>query len=308
LERNQAWWHQTCHFTGQINGSTISKIVHLPRVEIQFKGGCLNRPTAKFLNANVLTQWLAPVRVEDIDPRCASSSSPGERRIEDVCGLQGWKRGLDILMSLIGLGLCWPLMGMAAVLIKVTSPGPILFKQERIGLNRRTGNRRNGHNLRPMFDRRNGDRRRDVKHGKPFLLYKFRSMKIDAENGTPEWATAGDPRVTWIGKILRKTRIDETPQFFNVLRGEMSVVGPRPERDYFYEKLSQDVPEFPLRLRTKPGITGLAQVSHGYTNTVNGARTKLEHDLTYIDRLAPATDVKILMKTVSVVLTGKGAC
>jgi lipopolysaccharide/colanic/teichoic acid biosynthesis glycosyltransferase len=206
------------------------------------------------------------------------------------------------------MALCWPLMGLAAVLIRLTSPGPVFFKQERVGLNRRVGNRRNGYNLRHMTERRNADRREESKHGKPFMLYKFRSMTLDAEDGPPEWATEGDPRVTRIGKILRKTRIDETPQFFNVLRGDMSVVGPRPERDYFYEKLRNDVPEFPLRLRIKPGITGLAQVNNGYTNSVAGAHQKLEYDLDYINRLGPATDAKILLKTVSVVLTGKGAC
>ncbi|MEJ2720640.1 MAG: sugar transferase [bacterium] len=219
-----------------------------------------------------------------------------------------WKRTLDVTVSLLGLAVCLPAMGIAAALIKLTSPGPVLFRQERIGLNRRLRNRRNGHNLRPQLERRNGDRRNGSKHGKPFIMYKFRSMRINAEDEQPEWAVEGDPRITPIGKFLRKTRIDETPQFFNVLRGDMSVVGPRPERDYFYGKLSRDVPEFTLRLRAKPGITGLAQVENGYTNSIAGARLKLEHDLRYIDSIGPTTDARILLRTVFVVLSGKGAC
>jgi len=268
----------------------------------------VNRPTAKFLNTEVLTQWFSPVRVHGSPYRRETGVARARRLGSAVYGQQGWKRVLDVAVSFVGLVICWPLMGLAALLIKLTSPGPVLFKQERIGINRRLGNRRNGHNLRPIEERRNGDRRNGSKHGRPFTMLKFRTMQMDAENGRPEWAKAEDPRITPIGKILRKTRIDETPQFFNVLRGDMSIVGPRPEREYFYTKLSTEVPEFPLRLRTKPGITGLAQVNHGYTNSVAGAHIKLAHDLAYIERLGPATDAKILARTVTVVLTGKGEC
>jgi lipopolysaccharide/colanic/teichoic acid biosynthesis glycosyltransferase len=132
-------------------------------------------------------------------------------------------------------------------------------------------------------------------------------MKEDAENGLPVLAVDNDPRITPVGRILRKTRIDEIPQFVNVLRGDMSIVGPRPEREYFYGEMEQAVPGFTLRLRTKPGITGLAQVNQGYANTVTGMRVKLHHDLEYIRNVRPSTDAKILVKTVSVVLTGKGA-
>ncbi len=138
-------------------------------------------------------------------------------------------------------------------------------------------------------------------------MYKFRSMKDDAENGRPVWAVEDDPRITAVGRVLRKTRIDEIPQFLNVLRGDMSVVGPRPEREYFYGQLERAVPGFAFRLRAKPGITGLAQVNLGYANTVSGMRVKLDNDLDYIRNLRPSTDAKILFKTVSVVFTGKGA-
>jgi lipopolysaccharide/colanic/teichoic acid biosynthesis glycosyltransferase len=205
----------------------------------------------------------------------------------DFIGRLGWKRALDIVLSFLGLVLTAPVMLAAALLIKATSPGPVFYRQERIGINRRGGDRRGG-TMGNGADRRRRDRRVLVNFGRPFTIYKFRTMVVDAERGTPPmWAKERDPRITTVGRALRKTRIDELPQFLNVLRGEMSIVGPRPERAYFIGRIEKDLPEFQLRLRTKPGITGLAQVHLGYTNT---------------------EDLKILMRTVFVVITGKGAC
>jgi lipopolysaccharide/colanic/teichoic acid biosynthesis glycosyltransferase len=221
--------------------------------------------------------------------------------------LDAWKRAFDVAASVGGLIVFAPVMAAAAVAIKLSSPGPVLFSQERIGLNRRLEDRRgptNGHN---GFDRRKNDRRGDRKAGKPFKMYKFRSMAVNAENGVPKWTERNDPRVTTVGRILRKTRIDEMPQFFNVLRGDMSIVGPRPERDYFYAQVDEKIPQFPQRLRVKPGLTGLAQVNVGYTNNVEDMRKKLEHDLKYIRTLSPSNDAKIMLRTISVVVTGKGA-
>jgi lipopolysaccharide/colanic/teichoic acid biosynthesis glycosyltransferase len=138
-------------------------------------------------------------------------------------------------------------------------------------------------------------------------MYKFRSMRADAENGKPEWTAENDPRVTTVGRLLRKTRIDEIPQFFNVVRGDMSIVGPRPERDYFYAMVGHEIPHFRLRLRAKPGLTGLAQINVGYCNSVSQMQGKLDHDLEYIRTLSPTTDAKILLRTVPVVFTGRGA-
>ena len=226
-----------------------------------------------------------------------------------IHGVETWKRSLDVAVSVAGLVLSAPLVGLAALLVKSTSPGPVFVAQERIGLNRRVEDRRNGHPSTSEVERRaRSDRRLAPRHGKPFKLYKFRSMKQDAENGLPVLAVDNDPRITPVGRILRKARIDEIPQFVNVLRGDMSIVGPRPEREYFYGEMEREVPGFTLRLRTKPGITGLAQVNQGYANTVTGMRVKLHHDLEYIRNVRPSTDAKILVKTVSVVLTGKGAC
>ncbi|UCG52869.1 MAG: sugar transferase [Candidatus Latescibacterota bacterium] len=265
----------------------------------------MNRPSAKASQTSIFPDWITGVG----GPPPAMSERVGRELGRSIHGVEGWKRGLDIVLSVSALVLCAPAMILVAALVKLTSPGPVLFKQERIGLNRRLGERRNGGPPRPVADRRNGngDRRAIARHGKPFTMYKFRSMTTEAENGDPQWTIEEDPRVTPLGRVLRKTRFDETPQFFNVLRGDMSFVGPRPERGYFYGKIEKDVPCFPVRLRAKPGITGLAQVNLGYCNTVPGMTKKLQHDLEYIRTVSPATDAKILLRTVSVVLTGKGA-
>ena len=226
----------------------------------------------------------------------------------DLVGRLGWKRAVDILLSMVGVIVTSPVMGLVAVLITMTSPGPVFYRQERIGINRRTRERR-GSLPRSEAERRRRDRRVLVNFGRPFTIYKFRTMVVDAERGTPPmWAKERDPRITGVGRVLRKARIDELPQFWNVLRGDMSIVGPRPERAYFIGRIEKELPEFQLRLRTKPGITGLAQVQLGYTNTDDGLRDKLHLDLEYIRRVSLWTDLKILGRTVFVVFTGKGAC
>ncbi len=259
----------------------------------------LNRPTAKASDASIFPSWVPRGRLSVIDGK-------GRGR-EKIQGMDAWKRAFDISASVAGLIVFAPLMAAAAVAIKLTSPGPVLFTQERIGVNRRLDHRRGSSNGHGGFDRRVNDRRGDQKHGKPFTMFKFRSMSVGAENGVPKWTTRDDPRVTAIGRLIRKTRIDETPQFFNVLRGDMSIVGPRPERDYFYAQVDRKIPKFPNRLRVKPGLTGLAQVNVGYTNNVEDMQRKLDHDLEYIRTLSPTNDVKIMFRTISVVVTGRGA-
>ncbi len=219
-----------------------------------------------------------------------------------------WKRVLDIALSVVGLAVFSPVLLVTAIVVKATSPGPVFYRQERVGINRRTGERRrSGDN--GDSDRRRRDRRVLVSFGRPFTIYKFRTMVVDAERGTPPmWAKERDPRITPVGRMLRKTRVDELPQFLNVLKGDMSIVGPRPERAYFIGRIEKEIPDFHLRLHTKPGITGLAQIELGYTNTDDGLRDKLRFDLEYIRRRSFWTDLRILCRTVSVVLTGKGAC
>lgn len=218
-----------------------------------------------------------------------------------------WKRVVDVVLSVVALILVSPIMLVAALLIKLTSRGPVIFKQERVGLDRRRSEKHESAASLGV-DHREMDRRKLVNFGRPFTIYKFRTMVTGAENGQPMWAKNKDHRVTAVGRILRKTRVDELPQFINVLNGDMSIVGPRPERAYFIGQVEREIPDFQLRLRAKPGITGLAQVELGYTNTEEGLKEKLRFDLEYIRSLSFWTDFKILFKTIFVVLTGKGAC
>ena len=189
------------------------------------------------------------------------------------------KRAFDVVFSLLLLILSAPVMLLTALLIKFDSRGPVLYRQERVG-----------------------------QGGETFMVAKFRSMRTDAEkDGKPRWATAQDDRVTRVGNIIRKLRIDELPQLFNVLRGEMSLVGPRPERPYFVEQLTQKIPYFAARHSVKPGVTGWAQVRYQYGSTVEDAVEKLQYDLYYVKNHSLFLDLVVLFETVGVVLTGKGA-
>jgi len=188
------------------------------------------------------------------------------------------KRFVDIAGSLLLLILTSPLLVLVAVAIKLESDGPILFRQFRIGL-----------------------------FGRPFVIYKFRSMRRDAElQAGPKWASENDPRMTRLGKLLRKFRIDEIPQAINVLRGEMSLVGPRPERPCFFDKLTQEVPFYELRHYVKPGITGWAQVKYRYGASIEDTHRKLQYDIYYAKHRSFTCDVKIMFLTIGVVLFGKG--
>lgn len=218
------------------------------------------------------------------------------------------KKVLDFSIAAVGLILASPLFVFTAILVKLTSPGPIFYTQVRIGVNRRRGDNRR-YNSAVGDDRRNRDRRRENNFGRPFKVIKFRTMVNNAEkNSGPVWATKNDARITPLGKFLRKTRIDEIPQLINVLKGEMSMVGPRPERPTFVKDLSTKVPDYTTRLNVKPGITGQAQVTTGYDTSLDSVFEKVKNDVEYIRNWTLWSDLKILMKTVLVVITGKGAC
>lgn len=189
------------------------------------------------------------------------------------------KRVIDISASLILLAVALPFIVVAGILVYLTSRGPTLFKQERVG-----------------------------RYGKVFNLLKLRTMRVDAEqDGVPRWAAENDPRVTLIGRFLRATRIDELPQIFNVLVGDMSFVGPRPERPYFVETLTKELPYYVERHAVKPGITGWAQVRYPYGATVDDAREKVQYDLYYIKNYSVFLDLLILFQTVRVILFSTGA-
>jgi sugar transferase (PEP-CTERM system associated) len=197
---------------------------------------------------------------------------------------QGWmravtKRVFDVLAASTLLLLAMPVMLLAALLIKLESAGPVIYRQQRVGL-----------------------------YGRPFNCLKFRSMAADAErDGVAKWATRGDARITRVGRVIRATRIDELPQLINVLLGDMSLVGPRPERPVFIEQLTRDIPFFDIRHSVKPGITGWAQVRFTYASTLEEARRKLQFDLYYVKNNSLFMDVLILLETVRVVLLREGA-
>ena len=185
----------------------------------------------------------------------------------------------SIVASIVGLTLCLPLFPFVALAIKLTSPGRLLYRQQRVGRDDTT-----------------------------FYCHKFRTMRADAEADTgATWASDEDPRITSVGHFLRTTRLDEIPQLWNVLKGDMSLVGPRPERPEFIELLKQEIPYYSLRHTVRPGITGWAQIRYKYGSTVEDAKEKLRYDLFYIKNMSPGLDALIFFDTVKTILLGRGA-
>ncbi len=210
---------------------------------------------------------------------------------------------LERSAAVVGVIMLSPVMLLVALAIKLDSPnGPVIFRQERVGLDRRRGQ------LGTSGGNGKGERRHVTGYGKTFLLCKFRTMVPDAEKLTgPVWAVKHDPRVTRVGRILRRTRLDEIPQLFNVIRGEMRLIGPRPERAHFVEQLCLAIPPYTERLKVPPGITGLAQVEREYDSSVDDVRRKVMYDLHYVRNWSRLLDIKILIKTIDVALRGRGA-
>jgi lipopolysaccharide/colanic/teichoic acid biosynthesis glycosyltransferase len=201
-------------------------------------------------------------------------------------------RVFNVIVAALMLVVAAPVMLLAALFIRLTSRGPILYMQERVGIDRRW-TRTSALNERPSKDL----------GGAPFTIYKFRSMRVDAEaNGQAVWAKQNDDRVTPIGKILRASRIDELPQLFNVLKGDMNIVGPRPERPSIFVRLREQIEEYPVRQRVRPGITGLAQVSNPYDQCLDDVRRKVAYDIAYMRRQSLFEDMRIMMRTVPVML------
>jgi exopolysaccharide biosynthesis polyprenyl glycosylphosphotransferase len=211
------------------------------------------------------TQQLYGIPIIDVMPEIMSYSAKMTKRL------------IDISFSLIILITLSPLLLLTAILIKLTSKGPVFYVQQRVGRN-----------------------------GKIFNLYKFRSMIKDAEDNLPIWADKNDKRITPFGYFMRKTRLDEVPQFINVLKNDMSIVGPRPEREYFVEQLKKEIPFYSRRLRIKPGITGWAQVKHAYDSTVEDVRIKLKYDFYYIENMSLTLDFRIMLLTLVIIFTFKG--
>ncbi len=216
---------------------------------------------------------LKRVDIENVEDAWIARLSRGQGRFQAVLNRTG-----DIAISFVFLLATLPLMLVVALLVRLDSPGPVLYRQERVGL-----------------------------CGRTFTLFKFRSMRANAESRGPAWAQQRDPRVTRVGSFMRRTRIDELPQLFNVLRGEMGFIGPRPERPHFVEQLADVIPHYRERARVKPGLTGWAQVNYPYGASVEDARAKLSYDLYYVQHRNPFLDILILFATVRVILFQEGA-
>jgi len=273
---------QQSRWTGDLNilGTTdeLPRLIEKHHIEHVFI--CL--PLSRYHEArrvfDVLSQTLVEVRlIADLPELAGVSLTTSNLDGLPVLGLRESphfglnvviKRAMDVLMSLIGLAVLWPLLALIALVVKLTSPGPVYYRQERCGLN-----------------------------GKPFQMLKFRSMRVDAENQTGAvWARKDDPRRTWLGAFLRATSLDELPQLINVLKGDMSLVGPRPERPVFIKQFSRTIPNYMARHRVKSGITGWAQV-HGWRGNTS-LRKRVQYDLYYITHWTPWLDLRILGMTV----------
>ncbi|WP_240410519.1 sugar transferase [Hymenobacter oligotrophus] len=187
------------------------------------------------------------------------------------------KRGIDIVGSALFLLLAWPVYAFTAAMVRLSSPGPIFFAQERIG-----------------------------KHGQPFRIYKFRSMVVDAERMGPSLSSKNDPRITSWGRFMRKVRLDELPQFWNVLKGDMSLVGPRPERQYYINQIVKLAPHYRHLHRVRPGITSLGQVKYGYAETVDQMVQRLKYDILYIENMSLAMDFRVMLYTLKIIVEGRG--
>ena len=253
-----------------------------------------------------LPVWTGPSRRRE--PRPERKTPAGERppylrivvpspspEIEEGADSRA-RRALNVAVALLGIVLTFPLWVVIAALIKLTSRGPVFHVQTRVGVcTRATGPSR--HDPR---------RKRDL-GGRPFRIYKFRTMYLDAEKETGAvWARPDDPRITPVGGFLRKFRLDELPQLVNVLKGDMNVVGPRPERPTIFSTLREAIPNYQLRQKTRPGITGLAQVRLNYDSTLDDVHRKVESDLEYIRQQSLWRDLKIMIATIPVILLRKG--
>lgn len=215
--------------------------------------------------------------------------------VREIIPRERWERVNRVvngLAAFLGLLIASPLLLLIAVLIRLTSKGPILYAQTRVGIDRRWRSALALH-----------ERRIEDLGGQVFTIYKFRTMRVDAERHIGAvWAQENDPRVTWIGRYLRILRLDELPQLWNVVLGDMNLVGPRPERPSIVARLREDIPEYQFRHRVKPGITGLAQLNQSYDATLDDVRSKVRWDLAYIERQSLLLDVRILLTTVPIVL------
>ena len=228
--------------------------------------------------------------------RTVREEESAKRKIREVS-----TRVLNVFVAVVLIILTLPLMLAIAVAVRLSSPGPVLYSQDRVGLDRRRQERRRGSR------RFQGDRRGSDSGGKIFKIYKFRTMRPAGSDARQTWASKDDSRVTRVGSFLRAHRLDELPQLFNVMKGDMNLVGPRPEQPEIFEELRREIRLYPKRQLVRPGITGWAQVNARYDECLYDVRRKLHYDLEYVKRQSVAKDIIIMAKTPSVMLFKQGS-
>jgi lipopolysaccharide/colanic/teichoic acid biosynthesis glycosyltransferase len=268
----------------------VPTALDLPSVRARrTRGGELDR-SARPGGVLDITRGLPPV------PRADLGSADGS--VEDVVPTtrsEALCRALNVAIAVVALVCLAPVMLLVALAIRLSSKGPVFYSQVRVGVDRRS-----------RWQTTHDQRVYDL-GGKPFTMHKFRTMVVDAEKeGQAVWAAPADPRATAVGRVLRKTRLDELPQLYNVLRGDMNIVGPRPERPTIFADLRAHIPAYPMRQRVKPGITGWAQINQAYDACVDDVRRKVEYDLEYVRRQGLVEDLRIMTMTLPVMLFRKG--
>ena len=295
LQRFQAQFSVDSHGQISINNATARSPLDAKSARrLKFAGKYLISPTFLFTSLGVML-FFPDTLIRKVMAPFANL------RLWENAG----KRLFDLFGAILGFIVLSVFFTMIPFLILFDSRGPIIYKQKRIGLNHRFGDRRRV-NLAVAHDRRRGQRRSKNLYGRPFWVFKFRTMRQDAEKYSgATWAQENDPRITAFGRVLRFTHIDEIPQFFNVLCGEMSLVGPRPERPELMPDIVEKVPDFPNRLQVKPGMTGPAQIVCGYDTTIEAVKEKLHYDLIYVRKSGLKEDIVLLFQTFWVIVRGK---
>ncbi|MDB4913520.1 MAG: sugar transferase [Gemmatimonadetes bacterium] len=265
--------------TLELSGTSRRRVNRLGRPEMS--GVIEIRPEPAIIVVPPSRDISAPAAFEDIIPR---------ERSEAV------SRAANIIIAALVLIVLAPLFVLVALAVKVTSRGPIFYSQVRVGVDRRFRKK-------TAYDRRGYDH-----GGKPFMMFKFRTMRVDAESdGRAVWASTNDPRVTPVGNFMRRTRLDELPQLLNVLRGDMNIVGPRPERPTIFADLRRKMPGYPMRQRVKPGLTGWAQINLAYDASIDDVRRKVQFDLDYMKRQSLVHDLRIMSMTLPVMVFRRGS-
>jgi lipopolysaccharide/colanic/teichoic acid biosynthesis glycosyltransferase len=275
---------------GHVEGSRMTEL-----------GGLQHMGSERPERYDVFDEWDLPRPIETVrnaDAAKRPEAAQQEQTEFEVVGARSERlnRVVNVVLATLALIVLSPLLVVIALAVRLTSRGPVLYMQTRVGLDRR------GTRVVALYDRRQRDH-----GGRIFTIIKFRSMYVDAEQHTGAvWATQSDPRVTPVGRVLRTYRLDELPQLINVIRGDMNIVGPRPERPSIFARLCGDIAEYPLRQRARPGITGWAQINHAYDACLDDVRKKVRYDLEYLQRQSLAEDLKIMLKTVPVMLFRRG--